>query len=184
MQELSLGFPTDFDDFSALPARARVSRAIGGKRPPTDFVLHPKGWPLVGFRFCTYPYRGDDIIKCLQPVFRDPQSETEEAGPLIGNLDAGCIVHEVIAKPGYVIGGLKVRWGTRVHGMRIRFNRLDNGRLNLNESYESDWYGGKADMSGQEIGSDDSPIVGIHFAHNVDINCIALVSSDLKHAGQ
>ncbi|MEM9369245.1 MAG: serine/threonine-protein kinase, partial [Planctomycetota bacterium] len=166
LDDLASQFQADFEGFSSLPAHARVTRAIGGKRPATDFILHPDGWPLVGFCFCTYRFRGDDIIKCIQPVFRDWESNNEETGPLIGILDQGCVVHKEIAAEGYAVSALQVRWGSRIHGMRIQFARLEDGRLDLNDTHESDWYGGKVEMAGQSIASDGTPVVGIHFAHN------------------
>ncbi|MEM6777844.1 MAG: serine/threonine-protein kinase [Planctomycetota bacterium] len=182
MIELESLFESDFNGFVPLPSDAQVTRALGGKKTPTDFVLHPDGWPLVGFRFCTFSYRGDPIIKCIQPVFRGSDPTITHTGPLIGNLDVSCEMETEIAKPGFVVGAMRIRWGTRVHGMQIRFDRLVNGKIEQSQSYYSPWYGGRADMAGQLIESDDDPIVGIGVAHNVDVNCISLVMKKVGEA--
>ncbi|MEM9644024.1 MAG: serine/threonine-protein kinase, partial [Planctomycetota bacterium] len=59
-------FQTDGSDVPSLD----LTRAVGGKYLPDYTIVHPEGWPLVGFRFCTFEHRGDLIIKVLQPVFR------------------------------------------------------------------------------------------------------------------
>lgn len=168
-------FATDFDDTTSLTDALFATRSLGNKKFPTDCIVHPERWPLCGFRFCVYSYRNDDIIKVMQPIFRHPATEDQQTGPMIGQIDVPCEFVEEIGKPGYFVGAVQVRWGSRVHGIRFRYDRLKDGQLVASDSYFSDWYGGREGMKGQLIESNGKPVAGIHFASDADVDCIALV---------
>ncbi len=78
------------------------------------------------------------------------------------------------AKPGYAVGGLRLRGGDRVYAFRVIFMKIVGPVLNPADSYESDWIlGNEADT--KLLGGDGYPVVGLHGRAGGDVDCLGIV---------
>ncbi|MEM9646742.1 MAG: hypothetical protein AAF989_17250, partial [Planctomycetota bacterium] len=94
---------------------------------------------------------------------------------MLGHLNPNAEYEEVVAPPGFVVGGIRVRPGIRVHAIQLLFRRWPNDSANV--GHESSWYGGKGSgpLAGELLGNDGRVVRGIKCSHNLDINQISLV---------
>ncbi|HVS35323.1 MAG TPA: hypothetical protein VMS17_07045, partial [Gemmataceae bacterium] len=64
------------------------------------------------------------------------------------------------AADGYAVGGLTLRSGLDINGMSVTFMRIKDGKLDPQDSYESDWVGEKRGGEGT-IGGEGAPVVAV-----------------------
>ncbi|HUQ71984.1 MAG TPA: discoidin domain-containing protein, partial [Planctomycetaceae bacterium] len=100
----------------------------------------------------------DPVITSLQPIFLTRQSLTEGScvGDPIGSSSS------VVAKPGYAVGDIVMKYGSALDGFKIVFMRIDGARLDRDDRYESPWLGGRGGEPESSLGGSGSPITGIH----------------------
>jgi S1-C subfamily serine protease len=67
----------------------------------------------------------------------------------------------VEAKPGYAVGGLKLKAGSGINGMIVVFMKINGRQLDPKDSYESEYYGGPGG-AWKTLGMDGSLIIGTY----------------------
>ncbi len=67
----------------------------------------------------------------------------------------------VRARPGYAVGRLTLRSGLLINGLSVTFMRIKDGKLDPDQSYESDWVGDRTGGSESSVGGDGAPVMGI-----------------------
>ena len=75
------------------------------------------------------------------------------------------VVH-VRARPGYAVGRLTLRSGLLINGLSVTFMRIKDGKLDPDQSYESDWVGDRTGGGEAAVGGDGSPVIGISGSQN------------------
>jgi hypothetical protein len=125
----------------------------GGDVPFKD--LPKSGAVLIGFEVSSYVNR--PVIKAIRPVYRMPGGQHN--GGVYGVPTA--LSNRVVAKPGYAVGAITVKAGLGIDGFEITFMKLDNGALDPQDSYKSDWLGGKGGGAETMLGGDGSLVVGV-----------------------
>jgi tetratricopeptide (TPR) repeat protein len=89
----------------------------------------------------------------------------------------------LVAKEGYAVGGIVACVGDLITGMKIVFMRLEQGRLNAKDSYESEWVGATfGDIEVSCISSDGRPIVGITSFAGSHVDGLMLVPAEPNRA--
>lgn len=87
-------------------------------------------------------------------------------------------VKEVVAKPGYAVGGL-ISSGTdgtaRMRGFKLIFMRIAGTSLDPRDAYESPWIGDKGAGAEVKLAGDGSYVVGIHVRSATDLDAFGLV---------
>ena len=141
----------------------------GGGGPFADQCA--PGGCLVGLRCTTINWAGHRIIRSIQPLYR--VSGRVQAGAAHG-LPNGRIA-EVLAKPGYAVGGLLVRTGHRLDGYAAVFMRVDGDRLDPSDLYLSAWQGGHGGGGPRLIGGAGLLIAGICGRKGSDVDAIGLI---------
>jgi hypothetical protein len=96
-----------------------------------------KGGILIGFNVGMRKFLDKDVIGALQPIYLTRDGEI--TGEWIGPKPASATT--VKAKSGYVVGGVKIRTGLGIDGFSLTFTKLDKDRLQVKETYQSDWIG-------------------------------------------
>ena len=96
-------FEPDFIYDGGEPDEGKLTYKAGADGLDDEYVVHPDGWPLVGFHFTTYGFNQSTIIKTIQPIFRDPNTGEVEQGQSFGRLHRMCKEQVFIAEPGYVV---------------------------------------------------------------------------------
>jgi hypothetical protein len=171
-------FHASFQSAGQLPADATATLGIGHKDPAEYPIVHPQGWPLVGFNLATYKYHDRLIVKTVQPIFRDPETLTTETSEMVGRLHPNCEYHQVIAEPGYHVSGIEGVGGKRLHALKVMFRESSaaSPRSSRTEgTYESPWYGDPMNDPTQIIGDTGGPAVGLICSYSADIHQIGLV---------
>ena len=83
----------------------------------------------------------NDVIHGVRPIFLDAQGR-EQLGAMHGK-DDGRPPVRVKAKRGYAVGAISAKIMLAVDGLSVTFMKLEKGRLNPDQSYDSDWLGGQ-----------------------------------------
>jgi hypothetical protein len=124
---------------------------------------------LVGLRVVA----GDDwggVVRSIQPIYqRDSQYELgERIGPADGRQQV-----QWLAKPGYAVSSLSFQRGLVVNSLQLTYSRVVDDQLDLDDSYQTDWFGVHDNRMVYTLSGEGSPIVGLT-ARN-DGGCFAYV---------
>jgi hypothetical protein len=141
-------------------ARTEVLGGPGG----AGFEEAPEGNRMItGLRLTVHEKRH---VKTFQAIYG------EQPGEVHGQPSAD--KREILAKPGYALGGIQVRGGDRVLAFRAVFMRISGPVLSPSDRYESEWIVG--DEAGTTmLGGTGAPIVGLHGRRGNDVDAIGLV---------
>jgi hypothetical protein len=140
----------------------------GPKLPPKETIYGsntdttfrdeaPSGGLLVGFdiwygKFTTY-----DVIHGIRPLYLTAGEES--LGQIHGKqTDRGV---RVVAKPGYAVGALDVKAGLGLDSITVTFMKIAGERLNPDDSYKSEKFGGPGGNAHPLLGGDGTPVRGI-----------------------
>ncbi len=151
-------------DFEFAQETDRVGKDFGGQ-----FIHYHTGQrPLLGIAFSN----------------REWHRRLRVADDLRGIFDREAAVdgeHVFLAEPGYVVAGMQVQEDEKVLALRVRFSYLDElgldeAKLNLSDSYWSDWAGG-FDRSARvvELGSTGHMVLGITGTAGLVVNSFGLL---------
>jgi hypothetical protein len=133
------------------------TRIHGGAFDPPFRDEAPEGGILVGFEAGYGSFAGHTVINALEPIYRTPRGEfsSQRYGK---NQKRDAVV---TAKPGYAVGALTARTGLLVNGIKMHFMRVTGGKLNPNDSYQSEWIGGTTGGADGILGGEGALIVGV-----------------------
>ena len=147
--------------FAGIRAAVADGRAVdtleNGRGEEAFREVPPEGAALIGFDVIYGDYRGNPTIATLRPIFLSAN------GRKLGSFHGG---HEgqfvrIEAKPGYAIGGLKIRAGVGIDSMSVVFMRIIASGLDPNDSYETQRYGGPGGTTQKPLAGDGSLVIGI-----------------------
>jgi hypothetical protein len=149
-----------------------VDRAplLGGKEGGAAFEDYPQ--PRLFLKGIRYAVSGSGCFRSLQPLYLGPTATVE--GRKVGG-SAGEAVVDLVAKPGYAVGGMSARATERFNSFKLIFMKISGTRLDATDAYESPWVGGQ--NGGQEIrqGGDGRPAVGLYGRAGEEIDSAALI---------
>jgi len=155
-------------EFGKLTNSMRTGGQGGG--PFEDFPAKPS--LLIGFDYTTSAlYGGHLTVKSVRPIFRTSDGESIGKWHRIPH----GTVRRVKAKEGYVVAGIIAKSGHRVDGVRVIFMRVNNARLNPDDTYRSKWIGGDGGGAKIQYAGTGDPIVGIYGRKGHDLDAIGLV---------
>jgi hypothetical protein len=148
------------DPVGAKSGVGRRTEMIGGSGG-APFELVGLGDPVVGFDYAVGQWAGKKALARLNPVFQ------RRNGPASTR---------VVAKEGYVVGGLEVDAPEFVSAVRIVFVRLGSDqRPNPADSYSSDWLGEPSGRPAQTIQSNGAKVIGVCGRRAAVVDAIGLV---------
>ena len=84
------------------------------------------------------------------------------------------------AKDGYVIAGAITKSGHRVDGIRVIFMKVKNGRLNPDDTYRSQWIGGKGGGRETQLAANGDPVIGIYGRAAHDLDALGFIQTTSK----
>jgi hypothetical protein len=157
---------------AAAEARTPTPTALVGGEGGTPFedVAGERGL-LAGVKLWYGTFENRRVVKALQPLYVKDGVRSE--GEIHGKT-AGTAV-EVLAKPGYALGGLAGRGSARVDALRFVFMKVAGGRLQPGDRYETEWYGGPGGGAETALAGDGSPVAGIHGRKGDDVDALGLI---------
>ena len=127
----------------------KTDKAGGEGGRPFEDLPQPRQ-VLRGFRYSLSP-AGE--IASLVPLYS--ASEGRFSGTRQG------AEQEILAKPGYAVGGALVKTAGIVAQFKLIFMRQTGGRLSPEDRYESDWIG-RREGTIQEVTGNGMPLVGVY----------------------
>ena len=133
------------------------STLAGSERKPFYTDVAPQDGVLVGMRL-TKGKNWGGAIRAIQPIY---QVKNQNQNGTRHGLPGGNSQHRVVAKPGYAVGGLVVRAGLVMNAIQLEFHRNENGVLDPEDSYRSEWIGCEGGRLFDPITSNGKPVRGI-----------------------
>ena len=144
--------------------------AGGGRLEPEFRDLAPEGALLIGFEVGLGKFIDHDVISALRPIYR-LRDGSEVLGQLQGSDMSRAV--RVQAKPGYAVGGMKIKSALQIDGFSLTFMRVNYRALDHRSKYDSEWIGGPGGSREAVLGGDGAFVVGI-IGRASDKRCSAL----------
>lgn len=140
------------------PSAVLVGKStVGGANDPMFHESAPDGGVLVGLEVGLTKVAGRDAVRAVRPIFRVGDKETR--GEQRGTTPSKPI--KLVAKPGYAVGGMNVRFGANADGLSLIYMKLDSdGDLDPTTAYESDWVGSKGGQA-SKFGGNGIAVIGL-----------------------
>lgn len=154
-------------------ARRTKSKLVGGGGGG-DFDDTPTAPSLlVGLRYWRAQYGASPIVKCVQGLYRGEEGPSEGRVSGVPRTEPA----ELLARPGYAVGAIVAKGGSRVDGFKVVFMRIGEKGLDPKDSYESDWIGGRGGGDETTLGGDGVPVVGLCGRSGEDLDCVGVVQA-------
>jgi hypothetical protein len=163
--------PQRLSPFGSLPGR-KIARPLFRAAPPVSPEGPVAKSALVGgqggtyfeqapiphlfLRGFKYSLTGPGSLFALQPLYLGPAGDSE--GNRVGQ---GALAQEIVARPGYAVGGMIARGTDRLNAFKLIFMRVSGSRLLSADRYDSDWVGTRGGGDETTLGGDGVPVVGI-----------------------
>ena len=141
-------------------------------------IQTPHQCVLLGLRFCVQKFDAiNETLTFLQPIYRSPDGQLQD-GLSRGAVDGQ--MYTVLAKDGYAMAGIVVSSHTAFRlGIKLIFMRLRDGRLDPDDSYESEWFGSNDGPPWQKrMVSRGKPVLAIHGRSGRAIDALGLRLAD------
>jgi len=116
---------------------------------------------VIGFRYHVSKWENRPIIETFDPLY---DRATAPAG------------ESVLAKDGYVVGGILVDSDMYTHAVRVIFMKLDQGRINAKDNYLTGWIG--TPVSGElpkQLAGHGERVVGVCGRKGLNMDAIGLL---------
>jgi len=133
---------------------------------------------LVGVRVNFTNFAGKSLLGGILGIFQTPTGRIYS--PVSGA--PGTNTTEVLAKPGYAVGGLIVKSSIFVHQIKVVFMKADGDELDPLDQYSSSWLGPTADGVEANLLSKGPPIIGFHGRAGLGIDAIGLIFRGKENA--
>jgi WD40 repeat protein len=153
------------DDFAKLPQRSALSERVGGEGGGPFYRFQRDGKPLLGFLGAVGNWNNRPMIRLLHPLYgRDHPAP--QAGETL-----------LLAKEGYAVGGLNAVGTDYCWAVQVIFCRLDDGKLDLNDSYTSAWLSEPRNDPVRRLGMNGQPALGIFGRQGLNNDALGLILS-------
>lgn len=134
------GNPPQLDPPANMNPRDKVGKdglmrtnIVGGAFHPEFEDKAPPGGVLIGLELAVVK---DEGIKSIRPIYLAQGKEVK--GTLVGTEKINVVLK---AKNGYAVSALNVNAGLWINIISLTFARMNNGKLNPNDTYQSPSYG-------------------------------------------
>ena len=166
-----------FKQVEILRAFGQVKRSdtVGGQRGGPFEVTSEEPAVLVGFLYtASRHYAGHLTIKAVRPIFRGARGESmgDWCGVPRGK------ARRVYAQDGYAVAGIVAKYGNRVDGMRLIYMGVKDGRLNPDDTYRSEWIGGRRGSPETLCAANGHPVIGIYGRKGADLDALGFLQAD------
>lgn len=144
------------------------SDSAGLARGSTFEEVAPRGGLLVGLRIFQGSSWGSSV-RAVQPIYQ--VGDKYVLGKRHGG--RGGSARQLIARPGYAVGGVWVQHGIVVDSLKIAYYRVGGRRLIMKDAYASDQVGGDGGRS-LALDGRGQPVVGIFGSYDDDLNSFGI----------
>ena len=152
--------------------RVTQGKMLGFDNPKGDFTESPsEPGVLVGFDLGLGKFFDIEVIYAYRAVFETAHGDEilsdhglfrDKIGPKNKHWKTKVLhtVH-VRARRGYAVGAVTLRSGLDINGLSVTFMRIKDGKLDPQQSYESEWVGDRTGGGEAAMGGDGAPVIGI-----------------------
>ncbi len=158
---------TDVNGKGESALERRHSMRIGGLGG-AYFEEMPKECVLVGFKVSA-KNGAKDYIDSIQPVYLNAEGKSVN-GNLYGTVRGP--LHELVAKPGYAVGGFNARSGVWLDAFQVVFMKMGT-LLDPSDTYTSEWVGGQGGAHREVRVS--GRVFGVHGRKGANVDCLGLI---------
>jgi|GEM_PF-2915903 len=133
--------------------------------------LAPADGVLIGVRVSFDSKPSGPTISSIQPVYRvgDNSVDGQRHGSLLGKET------EVLAKPGYAVGAIKMRAAVTLHGFGLVYMKIDGDHLDPSQSYSSEWLGNERTGLNRNVSTNGKIPVGVQGKADDAVNALGLI---------
>lgn len=144
------------------PLQPGDTELVGGSGGFPFRTVDPDGKSVLGFHYFMGSWAGQQALQKLEPIYSKPGLDTSEK--------------LILARDGYVVGGLKVHAGDFVHGLQVVFMAIQaDGRLDPADSYTSEWIGESSETT-TSLGATGAKVLGVHGRRGAIMDSIGLIT--------
>ncbi|MBS0209487.1 MAG: trypsin-like peptidase domain-containing protein [Planctomycetes bacterium] len=147
-----------------LANRIFMSQSFGGGGEDAYRNVCPDGALLIGLDIGLGRNNKQSTVAGVRGIFATKEGVV--LGPWNGQGTTG--TDRLEAKPGYAVGGIKMRSSNGVDGLALMFMRIHGTRLDVTDMYLSKYVGGTGGSDQQTIGCDGNLVVGIYGRNPTD----------------
>lgn len=156
----------------------KKTKTVGFHDDNKSFTELPNpGGILVGFDLGVGKSGKAETVYAVRGIFKTARGEV--VGPDHGlfadkKIDKRTVKTRVLrtvrvkARDGYAVGGLTLRTGFNINGLAVTFMKIEDGWLNPNQSYDSDYVGDRTGGSKQALSGDGAPVIGFFGSEDED----------------
>ncbi len=134
------------------PGGSTRTAIVGGANDPLFEDVAPQGGVLIGLELAVV---NNNSIRAVRPIYL--VNGKEQKGALVGAEKLNTVVK---ARQGFAVSALNVNAGLWIDGMSVTFARSSNGKLDLKDTYPSDYFGGKGGER-SVLGGNGMTVVGV-----------------------
>lgn len=134
---------------------------LGGMGGSPIELRTPEPRNVIGFAYKMSVWANRPIVESFEPVYERPAIPRADL---------------VLAKEGYVVGGILVDSDLYTHAVRVIFVRMENGRPNAEDNYLSDWIGQPVSHQlPKQLAGHGERVIGVCGRKGLNMDAIGLV---------
>jgi hypothetical protein len=126
--------------------------------------------PILGFRYEIGTWDRQSVIHRLDPLYSIAAANTDPERPRINRHP-----HVLMARDGYVVGGLMVDGENYANAIRVIFIRANGKTLNPADTYMSDWLGVPINDHPTQLAGKGERVIGICGRKGLNFDALGLV---------
>lgn len=146
--------------------QSRRTATVGGRGGGPYSRFDSQGRIVVGFQYEIGQWMRQSIVHSLDPIY-----DRETAAYRSNDGKSGLIV----ARPGYVVGGIMVDGRNYANAMRIIFMRQNGDHISPNDHYMTDWLGTPVDDHPVQLAGNGERVIGICGRKGLNFDALGLV---------
>jgi hypothetical protein len=176
-----IGFDWEALTESWQPGKFETTSAVGGSTTlrSRDRDVPEEPALLIGFEIWLHPFRdSDETVRGVVPLFRTQSGKTFDGLPRAAGAEKGKR-RRVVAKHGYVVGGLKATSENAIRSMTVIFHKLSDKGTDPKDFYESDTYGEWEGGYTAVVTTDGKVPVGVDGYYGLGLDQLALIVTEL-----
>jgi prepilin-type processing-associated H-X9-DG protein len=150
--------------FPGAPIKGVRTALVGGTGGSPYVSSSLRGENVLGFRYEMGTWAGQSIVHTLEPIhnirFATPHSPRLQV---------------ILARDGYIVGGLIVDGKNYANAIRIIFIRWDGQKTDPTDTYLSNWLGTPVDLEPTQLAGHGERVIGIYGRRGLNFDALGLV---------
>ena len=161
----------EWADAIELPSGTKRSDYVGNSEGGGPFVKAGDGTrPLIGVRLRMGSWANHKMIGNIEPLF--DKTAAAPATPGGNSFDKETVI---MAKDGYVVGGMWMNGPDYADALRVIFMKKTATGVDVKDAYVSPWFGQTIGQDRIKLGCTGEPVVGVYGRQGLNTDALGLV---------